>query len=133
MSSYWSDLELIFSLSAGTFSSEILIEVVENCACPLKPQVVVFVGHGDPGDQPLYSDSFRPLKLRVFEIDVIPHLRNGNERRIAESTSPDQDFQSAPITLVREFCFEHVKTHFIWQWFVTFCRNKLQLRGWIDE
>src|SRR5262245_34513660 len=61
------------------------------------------------------------------------NLRNGNERRIAKSASLDQDFQSAPIAFVREICFKHIEADFIGQRLVPFCRNKLELRGWIDE
>src|SRR6266446_5370721 len=119
--------------SSTTFSSKILIEIVENCAGPLEPHVVIFIGHGDPSDQPLDANSILTLEFCILEVDVMNDLCDGSERRVVESHPFDQNFQSAPITLMREFRFKHVKPHLIRHRFVAFCRNKLEARLWIDE
>src|SRR5258707_7207669 len=95
--------------SSASFLLVVHVEVVEHLRRTLDACHVVVMRHGYTGHEHRDSSRFGPVKLRVFEVDVVHDFGDGPQRPVVEPQTIDQDLEGAAIAVVREVRVEHVE------------------------
>src|SRR5258708_5495940 len=75
--------------SSTSFLLVVHVEVIERLRRTLDARQVVVMRHGDAGHKHRDSTCFGPVKLRVFEVDVMHDLGDGSQRPIVEPQTID--------------------------------------------
>src|SRR4051812_48424651 len=111
---------------------EILVEIVEDGAGALQPDLVLGMRHGDAVDQVLEAGVVRPPVLLVLQVDVVDDLPDGAQRRVGDLEARQQHLEGAELPLVGELTVEHVEAQLALAVAVVPRRDELELRLRVD-
>src|SRR6266581_8843101 len=71
------------------------IQVLQNCCGSRDAILIVAMSHGDAGDHHRDSRRFRPIELRLFQIDVVDNFSDRAKCWVVQAHAVDQDFERA--------------------------------------
>src|SRR5205809_6981364 len=109
------------------------IQILQNCCSSRDAILIVAMSHSDAGDHHRDSRRFRPIELRLFQIDVMDNFTDRAECGIVQAHAVEQDFERAAIALMRKLGIEHVEAHLTVLWRVLLLGYEFEVRLWIDK
>src|SRR5437870_6816471 len=99
-----------------TFLLVIDIQILQNCCSSPDATLIVAMSHSDAGHHHRDSRGFRPIELRLFQIDVMDNFSDRAKCGIVQAHAIDQDFERAAIALMCELGVEHIEAHLTVLW-----------------
>ena len=98
----------------GLSFPQLLVETLETIDAFFQQARVGDVAPGPTGEDGIDPEAFRALKFSVFEIGVVYHFRDFQNRFVGNAEALHECFEGAVVAVMRELDVGHVEGQGVW-------------------